>query len=61
VHKVFLTQKRIISIMLGIGPRNSCIIWFKKLDLLMVPSLYVFIEYMNVSVYNTTIYFIYIK
>jgi hypothetical protein len=28
--------------MLGIGPRSSCRNWFKKLDILMVQSLYIF-------------------
>ena len=30
-HKVFLNQKRVLRIMLGIGPRSSCRTWFKKI------------------------------
>jgi hypothetical protein len=39
---VFLIQKRIIRIMLGLGPRSFCRDGFKKLVIPMVPSLYIF-------------------
>jgi hypothetical protein len=39
---VFLLQKRIIRIMLGLGPRCSCRAWFKKLDILPVTCLYIY-------------------
>ena len=42
VHKVFLIQKRIIRIKLGIVQRRSCRNRFKDLDILTVPSLYFF-------------------
>jgi hypothetical protein len=39
---VFLIQKRIIKMRLGLGCRSSRRCMFKKLDILTVPSLYVF-------------------
>jgi hypothetical protein len=42
MQNVFLIQKRIIRIMLGLGPTSSCRGGFKKLDILTVPSLYIF-------------------
>jgi hypothetical protein len=39
MHKVFFIQKK-ISIMMGMGSRCSCRNWFKKLEILPVPSLY---------------------
>jgi hypothetical protein len=42
MQNVFLIQKRIITIMLGLGPRSSCRGEFKKLDILTVPCLYIF-------------------
>jgi hypothetical protein len=42
MHNVFLLQKRIIRIMLGLGPRSSCRGAFRKLDILIVPSLYIY-------------------
>ena len=41
MHNVFLMQKRIIRIMLGFGP-SSCRGVFRKLDILTVPSLYIY-------------------
>ena len=35
-------QKRIIRIMLGLGPRSSCGGAFRKLDILTVPSVYIY-------------------
>jgi hypothetical protein len=37
LNKVFLLQKRIIRLMLGLSYRSSCKFWFKKLDILTVP------------------------
>jgi hypothetical protein len=42
MKRVFLLQKRIIMIMLGLGPRCSCRLWFKKLDVLLVTCLYIY-------------------
>jgi hypothetical protein len=39
---VFSIQKIIIKIMLGLGPSCSCKSWFKKLDILRVPSVHIF-------------------
>jgi hypothetical protein len=40
--KVFLTQKKILRIMLRISARTSCRKWFKKLEILPIPSLYIY-------------------
>jgi hypothetical protein len=45
MHNVFLMQKRIIRILLGLGPRSSCRGAFRKLDILTVSSLYLCINY----------------
>ena len=37
-----MIQKRVLRIMLGIGQRSSCKSWFGKLNILPVPSLYIF-------------------
>jgi hypothetical protein len=42
VERVFLLQKRILRIMMGLGPRCSCKGLFKNLDILPVPCLYIF-------------------
>jgi hypothetical protein len=42
MHKVFLIQKKIVRIVLGIGSRCSYRNWLKKLEILPVPSLYMF-------------------
>jgi hypothetical protein len=42
MHNIFLMQKRIIRIMLGLGPRSSCRGAFRKFDILTVPSLYIY-------------------
>jgi len=34
---------QILRIMLGLGCKSSCRIWFKKYDMLTVPSLYILI------------------
>jgi hypothetical protein len=42
LNKVFLLQKRIGRIMLGLSYRSSCKFWFKKHNILTVPCLYIF-------------------
>jgi hypothetical protein len=42
MRKVFLTQKKILRIMLGISARSSCKKCFKKLEILPIPSLYIY-------------------
>jgi hypothetical protein len=42
LNKVFLLQKTILRIMLGLSYRSSCKFLFKKLDILTVPCLYIF-------------------
>jgi hypothetical protein len=42
MHNVFLMQERILRIMLGLGPRSSCRGAFRTLDILTVPSLYIY-------------------
>jgi Iap family predicted aminopeptidase len=39
---VFLTQKKILRIMLGISARSSCRKWFKNLEILPIPSLCIY-------------------
>jgi hypothetical protein len=55
LNKVFLLQKRIIRLMLGLSCRSSCKFWFKKLDILTVPCLYIFS--LAMFVINNTSYF----
>jgi len=43
MRNVFIIQKREIRIMLRMGPRNSCREGFKKLDILTVPCLYIYV------------------
>jgi hypothetical protein len=40
--KIFTLQKRIIRIMMGAHPRNACRKLFKKLEILTVPSQYIY-------------------
>jgi hypothetical protein len=40
--KIFILQERIISIMVGAHPRTSCRQLFKKLEILTVPSQYIY-------------------
>jgi hypothetical protein len=42
MKRVFLLQKRIIRVMLGLRPRCSCRSWFKKFDILPVSCLYIY-------------------
>jgi hypothetical protein len=42
VMKIFTLQKKIIRIMIGTHPRTSCRRLFKKLDILPVPSQYIY-------------------
>jgi hypothetical protein len=37
MSNVFIIQETAIRIMLRLGPRNSCTVGFKKLDILTVP------------------------
>jgi hypothetical protein len=39
-HKVFLMQKKIIRIMMGVGPTHSCHDLFKKLEIFPIPCVY---------------------
>jgi hypothetical protein len=41
MHKVFLIKK-ILRITLRLSSRSSCRKWYKKLDILLVPSLYIY-------------------
>ena len=41
VNKLFILQKRVLIIMLGLGYKNSCRAWFKQLEILTVPCLYI--------------------
>jgi hypothetical protein len=51
VDKVFKLQKRIVRIMAVVGSRCSCRGLFKRLDILPVPSQYIF-SLMTFVVYN---------
>ena len=42
VNTMFIFQKRILRIMLGLGYRSSCRSWFKQLDIITVPCLYIY-------------------
>jgi len=44
----FSSSKKIIRIMLGIGCRSICRIWFTKYDILTVPALYILALAMSV-------------
>jgi hypothetical protein len=39
---LFLAQKRVIRVLLRLGPRESCREGFKRLGILTVPSLYIY-------------------
>jgi hypothetical protein len=39
-HKVFLMQKKIVRITMGVGPTHSCRDQFKKLEILPIPCVY---------------------
>ena len=41
VNKLFILQKRVLRIMIGLGYRSSCRAWFKQLEILTVPCLYI--------------------
>ena len=51
----FSSSKKILRIMLGIGCRSICRIWFTKYDILTVPSLYILA--LAMSVINNYSYF----
>ena len=42
VNKVFILPKRILTIMRGWGYRSSSRVWFKQLEILTVPCLYIY-------------------
>jgi hypothetical protein len=39
-HKVFVIQKKIIRMMMGVGPNHTCRGLFKKLGILPIPCVY---------------------
>ena len=41
-NKVFVLQKKIIRIMIGVGPSHTCRGLFKKLNVLPIPCVYIF-------------------
>ena len=43
ICKMFIVQKEILRTMLGIGPRCSCAGWLVKLNILLLPSLHIFL------------------
>jgi hypothetical protein len=53
--RVFTLQKKIIRIMAGAKPRNSCRSLFKKLDILPLPCEYIF-SLMNFTVNNLELF-----
>jgi hypothetical protein len=48
LQNAFLIQKRVVRIMLGLGHTSSCTEAFKKLDILTVPSIYIYAMVMSV-------------
>jgi hypothetical protein len=42
MKSLFLAQKRVIRVLLRLGPRDSCRDGFKRLGILTVPSLYIY-------------------
>jgi hypothetical protein len=45
MNSLFVAQKRVIRVMLRLSPRDSCREGFKRLGILTVPSLYIYIQY----------------
>jgi hypothetical protein len=43
IKSLFVVQKRVIRVMLRLSPRDSCREGFKRLGILTVPSLYIYI------------------
>jgi len=41
VHQVFKLQKRVVRVMSGAGPRSSCRILFRKLNILWIACQYI--------------------
>jgi hypothetical protein len=39
-QKIFLIQKKVIRIMMGVGPTHSCCNLFKRLEILPIPCVY---------------------
>jgi hypothetical protein len=48
MKSLFVAQKRVIRVMLRLNPRDSCREGFKKLGILTVPSLYIYIFHFDV-------------
>jgi hypothetical protein len=56
MRNVFIIQKRAIRIMLRLGPRSSCCEGFKRLEILTVPCLYIYVLMLfsvNLNIYQT--------
>jgi hypothetical protein len=57
MKSLFVAQKRVIRVMLRLGPRDSCREGFKRLGILTVPSLYIYSVLMfvvrNLNFYQT--------
>jgi hypothetical protein len=47
-NQVFILQKKIIRIMVGVGPRRTCRGLFRKLNILPIPCVYIFVLMMFV-------------
>jgi len=41
VHQIFKLQKRVVRVMCGVGPRSSCKILFRKLNILPIACQYI--------------------
>jgi hypothetical protein len=59
MRNTFIIQERALRIMLRLGPRSSCREGFKKLDILTVPCLYIYVLMLfvvkNPKIYQTNI------
>jgi hypothetical protein len=51
-NKVFVLQNKIIRIMIGVGPRHTCRGLFKKLNILPIPCVYIYIFTLMMFVIN---------
>jgi hypothetical protein len=45
---MFIVQKEVVRTVLGLGPKCSCAGWLVKLNILLLPSLYIFSSVMFV-------------
>ena len=57
VNKLFILQKRVLRIMIGLSYRGSCRAWFKQLEILTVPCLYTHIYSLLMFVISNLSYF----